>query len=308
MTSTAPRQRAVLVLRFVYDLPVGEVAELLDCTDGTVKSQSAKGLAKMRHLLTEPVTVQRRTTAVDPTGRFIAGAVQGSEETGEQGKALLWDGGTLRELPVAGFAPAPLGVNVHGTVVGSVTRDHRLVGWAYENGKVRVLPAPAGSDVTANAVNQRGDIVGVIRGADKVSRAAFWLAAARFGPGSAIAIAGDWIVGTSGPARSDGVIAAARIGPNAAGQAVRWNTGDHSPEVIPGIAVAGTTEAGDAAGVTTRTEPSPPYRVATLAGRPLPHLSPGRNYDVATAVSADGRVVAGEELGDKATRPIVWHC
>ncbi|SNY66971.1 sigma-70 family RNA polymerase sigma factor [Paractinoplanes atraurantiacus] len=50
-----PRQRAVLVLRFVYDLPVGEVAEMLDISDGTVKSQSAKGLAKMRHLLEEPV-------------------------------------------------------------------------------------------------------------------------------------------------------------------------------------------------------------------------------------------------------------
>jgi RNA polymerase sigma factor (sigma-70 family) len=56
-----PRQRAVLVLRFLYDLPVGEVAALLECSEGTVKSQSSRGLAAMRRLLDEPLTT--RTTA-----------------------------------------------------------------------------------------------------------------------------------------------------------------------------------------------------------------------------------------------------
>lgn len=55
-----PRQRAVLVLRFLYDLPIGEVAALLGCGEGTVKSQSSRGLATMRGLLDEPVAA--RTT------------------------------------------------------------------------------------------------------------------------------------------------------------------------------------------------------------------------------------------------------
>jgi RNA polymerase sigma factor (sigma-70 family) len=44
-------QRAVLVLRFLCDVPVNEVGELLGCSPGTVKSQTSHGLAKLRQLL-----------------------------------------------------------------------------------------------------------------------------------------------------------------------------------------------------------------------------------------------------------------
>ncbi|MGC0416344.1 SigE family RNA polymerase sigma factor [Embleya sp. AB8] len=48
LATVSPRQRAVLVLRFWEDLSVEETARILDVTTGTVKSQSARGLATLR--------------------------------------------------------------------------------------------------------------------------------------------------------------------------------------------------------------------------------------------------------------------
>jgi len=47
------RQRAAVVLRFYEDRTEAEVAAILRCSIGTIKSQTAKGLARLRILLDE---------------------------------------------------------------------------------------------------------------------------------------------------------------------------------------------------------------------------------------------------------------
>ena len=56
------RQRAVVVLRHLYDQSEEQTAALLQCSVGTVKSQCARGLARLRQALdAESVTGERRS-------------------------------------------------------------------------------------------------------------------------------------------------------------------------------------------------------------------------------------------------------
>ncbi len=43
------RQRATVVLRFYFDLSENQTAATLDCSVGTVKSQTSRALARLRH-------------------------------------------------------------------------------------------------------------------------------------------------------------------------------------------------------------------------------------------------------------------
>jgi RNA polymerase sigma-70 factor (sigma-E family) len=51
LATLPPQARAVVVLRYWEDLSVDQVAEILRCSAGTVKSQSARSLKKLRESL-----------------------------------------------------------------------------------------------------------------------------------------------------------------------------------------------------------------------------------------------------------------
>jgi RNA polymerase sigma factor (sigma-70 family) len=53
LATLPPRARAVVVLRYWEDLSVDQVAAILRCSVGNVKSQSSRGLLKLRDLLGE---------------------------------------------------------------------------------------------------------------------------------------------------------------------------------------------------------------------------------------------------------------
>lgn len=59
-----PRQRVTLVCRYYQGLDVAETAAALSCSEGTVKSQTARGLAALRRVLGDAVEPEALACAV----------------------------------------------------------------------------------------------------------------------------------------------------------------------------------------------------------------------------------------------------
>ncbi|MER6435895.1 SigE family RNA polymerase sigma factor [Streptomyces sp. NPDC001185] len=66
------RQRSVLVLRYYEDLPETDVARLLGCSVGTVRSTTHRSLARLRALAPELAALGRGADEQPPTRDFSA--------------------------------------------------------------------------------------------------------------------------------------------------------------------------------------------------------------------------------------------
>lgn len=69
-----PRQRAVLVLRYYCDLNIDQTAAAMQCSPGTVKSQTSKALASMRAALGTGSAYFQDATGTRPHGEAASNA------------------------------------------------------------------------------------------------------------------------------------------------------------------------------------------------------------------------------------------
>ena len=63
LAAIGPRMRAAVVLRHRLGYDVAECAALLGCSEGTVKSQTARGLDRLRELLPDELTTAAATSS-----------------------------------------------------------------------------------------------------------------------------------------------------------------------------------------------------------------------------------------------------
>jgi RNA polymerase sigma-70 factor (sigma-E family) len=72
------QQRAALVLRYFADLPETEVAQLLGCSAGTVKTHASRGLRMLRLLLAAELPVRPAVGGADDESAIAASGLVGT--------------------------------------------------------------------------------------------------------------------------------------------------------------------------------------------------------------------------------------
>ena len=108
LATLPPRARAVVVLRYWSDLSVEQVADVLDCSTGNVKSLSARALHRLRAVLDEALPNLAR-----PAGRRWHNIIAGAAVMDEAALRLLLDSA----LVTRGFPERPVPVPQAGIML-----------------------------------------------------------------------------------------------------------------------------------------------------------------------------------------------
>ncbi|MEV4655241.1 hypothetical protein [Micromonospora sp. NPDC049301] len=168
-------------------------------------------------------TYRAEANAIDPTGRFVAGAALRVGDSGNQSLLLVWDRERLTSIESSIVADV-VDVNARGVVVGNGWTDGIGRPWRYRDGRIEQLPVVPSGGIFVTAVNRAGDIVGHGSDADTGQNFGLRWPAARPGTvevldapanatpqgitqdGTIVGTAGDWGNWTGWVRRPDGRI------------------------------------------------------------------------------------------------------
>ncbi|WP_433536932.1 hypothetical protein ACQPZK_03610 [Micromonospora sp. CA-249363] len=106
-------------------------------------------------------TYRADASAIDPSGRFVAGTALRVGASDNQYLLLVWDGQQLTETVTPRNGLDPVDVNESGTVIANGWAENGIARpWTYRNGKLEQLPVLPSTGIVVTGINSAGDIVG----------------------------------------------------------------------------------------------------------------------------------------------------